>query len=310
LRIYCAGVWHNFASSILAVGLWWSLPYFYLLFYSTENGAVISDVYKESAIFNKIFRGDRITMINSCVVKTSSEYLKCMEQAAKNSNQGYCHGVNAIQRRNTSSPYLSWNGPEPECCGVNSPSKFCFSHEIDDLLSYSCLPARGFAVNDLPCFSNEDCKREAAKRVCVIPATSKFNRFIRISHVQGQDILFVGNPYELLVYVSLSDYLPKSNMIPLDVPDYIQTFLVYYASLSGALAILNMIPCYWLDGQWSLLAFIEYFLPRFIKNDSIRAIIYHITLVICSSLLLVNFVYGIWNLRHKGILSIFQRSHT
>ena len=84
----------------------------------------------------------------------------------------------------------------------------------------------------------------------------------------------------------------------------------YYASLSGALAILNMIPCYWLDGQWSLLAFIEYFLPRFIKNDSIRAIIYHITLVICSSLLLVNFVYGIWNLRHKGILSIFQRSHT
>ena len=48
LRIYCAGVWHNFASSILAVGLWWSLPYFYLLFYSTENGAVISDVYKVS----------------------------------------------------------------------------------------------------------------------------------------------------------------------------------------------------------------------------------------------------------------------
>ena len=29
---------------------------------------------------------------------------------------------------------LSWNGPEPECCGVNSPSKFCFSHEIDGLL--------------------------------------------------------------------------------------------------------------------------------------------------------------------------------
>ena len=66
--------------------------------------------------------------------------------------------------------------------------------------SYSCLPARSFAVNDLPCFSNEDCRREATKRVCVMPVTSKFNRFIRISHVQGQDILFVGNPYELLVY--------------------------------------------------------------------------------------------------------------
>ena len=84
----------------------------------------------------------------------------------------------------------------------------------------------------------------------------------------------------------------------------------YYASLSGALAILNMIPCYWLDGQWTLLAFIEYFLPRFIKNDSIRAIIYHMSLVIGSTLLLVNFVFGIWNLRHKGMLSIFQESQT
>ena len=43
-------------------------------------------------------------MINSCVVKTSSEYLKCVEEAAKKSNQGYCHGANAIQRRNTSNP--------------------------------------------------------------------------------------------------------------------------------------------------------------------------------------------------------------
>ena len=46
LRIYCAGVWHNFVSSMLAIGLWWSLPYFYLLFYSIEGGAVVSDVYK------------------------------------------------------------------------------------------------------------------------------------------------------------------------------------------------------------------------------------------------------------------------
>ena len=49
LRIYCAGVWHNFISSVLAVGLWWSLPYFYLLLYSTEGGAVVSDVYKVSS---------------------------------------------------------------------------------------------------------------------------------------------------------------------------------------------------------------------------------------------------------------------
>ena len=78
----------------------------------------------------------------------------------------------------------------------------------------------------------------------------------------------------------------------------------YYASLSGALAILNMIPCYCLDGQWTLLAFIEYFLPRFIKNESIRGVIYHLTLVLGSTLLLVNFLYGLWNLRGEGFLSL------
>ena len=33
-----------------------------------------------------------------------------------------------------------------------------------------------------------------------MPMTSPSDRFIKISHVQGKDILFVGNPYELLVH--------------------------------------------------------------------------------------------------------------
>ena len=50
LRIYCAGVWHNFASSLLAVGLWWSLPYLYLLFYTKDSGAVVSEIFKVCCI--------------------------------------------------------------------------------------------------------------------------------------------------------------------------------------------------------------------------------------------------------------------
>lgn len=78
----------------------------------------------------------------------------------------------------------------------------------------------------------------------------------------------------------------------------------YYASLSGALAILNLIPCYFLDGQWALLAFIEYFLPTLVKRQSVRATIYHVTLLLGSTLLLVNIFYGLWNLRGEGILSL------
>ena len=81
----------------------------------------------------------------------------------------------------------------------------------------------------------------------------------------------------------------------------------YYASLSGALAMLNMIPCYCLDGQWTLLAFIEYFLPKYIKSNSVRATVYHIILLFGSTLLLVNVMFGLWNLRGEGILSLVSQ---
>ena len=77
----------------------------------------------------------------------------------------------------------------------------------------------------------------------------------------------------------------------------------YFASLSGALAILNMIPCYCLDGQWTLLAFMEYFLKRLVKSEVVRIAMYHVTLLLGTCLLLLNVVFGLWNLRGQGILS-------
>eukprot|EP00112_Aurelia_sp_Birch-Aquarium-sp1_P005775 Seg1654.8 transcript_id=Seg1654.8/GoldUCD/mRNA.D3Y31 product="Membrane-bound transcription factor site-2 protease" protein_id=Seg1654.8/GoldUCD/D3Y31 len=300
LRIFCAGVWHNCVSALMAVSLWWCLPYFYVLLYSTESGAVVSDVLKESSVW--LHRGDQISSVNNCTVTNTIDYFKCLHETIEKTNQGYCHNTNAIVRRNSSIPYLKWTAQEPECCDGSSPSKFCFSHDILEARSHSCLQARSFVVNQSPCYSNKDCKSLAA-RICVIPKTGEGNRFIRISHTQGQDILFVGNPYELLAHITVSDYLPKSSLVLLDIPDYIQTMLVYFASLSGALAILNMIPCYCLDGQWALSAFIEYFLPRFVKSSTIRSVICHFILLFGTSLLAVNFTFGLWNLRGQGVLS-------
>ena len=55
-------------------------------------------------VFNKLYRGDRITFVNDCIVKSSANYVKCIEEVIKKSNKGYCHTVNAVQRRNTSVP--------------------------------------------------------------------------------------------------------------------------------------------------------------------------------------------------------------
>ena len=43
-------------------------------------------------------------MINNCTVNSRADYLQCINEMKKRPNQGYCHTINAIQRRNTSIP--------------------------------------------------------------------------------------------------------------------------------------------------------------------------------------------------------------
>ena len=44
LRIFCAGVWHNFVLALVAFGIWWFLPYILLPLYTTNRGAVVTNV--------------------------------------------------------------------------------------------------------------------------------------------------------------------------------------------------------------------------------------------------------------------------
>ncbi len=46
LRIYCAGVWHNFILVLIALGFLWILPSVLSLCYVSERGAVILDLVK------------------------------------------------------------------------------------------------------------------------------------------------------------------------------------------------------------------------------------------------------------------------
>lgn len=46
LRIYCAGVWHNFILVLIAVGLLWLLPSILSLGYVSNQGAVVLQLMK------------------------------------------------------------------------------------------------------------------------------------------------------------------------------------------------------------------------------------------------------------------------
>ena len=58
----------------------------------------------------------------------------------------------------------------------------------------------------------------------------------------------------------------------------------YLISLSGALALLNVVPCYALDGQYILQASIELLLSGVIPSSDVRGALFTI-LLLCGTLL-------------------------
>ena len=70
----------------------------------------------------------------------------------------------------------------------------------------------------------------------------------------------------------------------------------YFISLSGALAVLNIVPCYSLDGQWICKALFNCFLPRWVPNSHSRNIIYSATISIGTFLVASNVFIALWTL--------------
>ena len=67
-------------------------------------------------------------------------------------------------------------------------------------------------------------------------------------------------------------------------------------SFSGALALLNMVPCYALDGQWALLAFVDYVLTSYISQEDQRNMLCTVILTLGTLLLVSNVMLALWTL--------------
>ena len=74
-------------------------------------------------------------------------------------------------------------------------------------------------------------------------------RLVVVGRREQQEFLFLGSPGELLVAVEVTGWRGRLAWLPLTLPDQVARLLWYLASLSLALALLNIVPCYLLDGQ-------------------------------------------------------------
>jgi S2P endopeptidase len=124
LRIYCAGVWHNFILALIAVGFLWILPSLLSFGYVSNRGAVILDLIKVcchlglmrfplvvtldqylsiqgSAVEDSLVVGDYITSVDNCLVTNGVEWKSCLKQTIVEPQHGFCTDMMTMTRKNS-----------------------------------------------------------------------------------------------------------------------------------------------------------------------------------------------------------------
>ncbi|KAG8450605.1 hypothetical protein GDO86_003034, partial [Hymenochirus boettgeri] len=297
LRIFCAGVWHNFILSIVGLLILFPLPALLFPFYYIGVGALVTEVVEDSPASGPrgLFVQDLITHIQDCHVTGVDDWHACIAEISELPQTGYCINVaNLHQLHFPSRVYKRLDG-SVECCSNNSLSDVCFSYSSKHKRQqFTCLPARKSIQGSQECHSNVDCQKTDADSVCAVPSIENQTRLIRVRHAPHVDMLFIGYPVHLQYAVSLSNFVPRYDFLSLSFPVVIETFCKYLISLSGALAVINAVPCFALDGQWILNSFIEATLSNIIPDKQNRELVGFFILLAGSVLLTSNVVLGLW----------------
>lgn len=298
LKIYCAGVWHNFILVLCALGVVWALPYLMAPFYTTGLGAVVTSVSRDSVLADKLEPGHIITKLNGCPISSTMDWMECVDLTSVTIQSGYCVAEEMMHNRPSflqNQTLLAEDGTR-ECCKEGSLSDICFHvfYSQPRQSTYRCLTARIVSARKT-CSNSRDCK-EMLEHGCVFPAIAHPSKLVRISHNKGKDVLFLGDPRLLPLILSTSTYRPNSPGIPLWLPNLLQTLCSYFMSLSSALALLNMVPAYFLDGQWTLTVLVDLFLEKKVPDPGRRHLVCNCILASGSLLLGLNLCLALWTL--------------
>ncbi|KAI6078755.1 Membrane-bound transcription factor site-2 protease [Aix galericulata] len=218
-----------------------------------------------------LFVGDIVTNLQDCPIYTVEDWNLCLGDISQKSQIGYCINTATLQQLSFPARVYRRLDGTVECCSNNSLTDICFSYSnsLDSHL-YACLPARKVIEASKVCRTNMDCQKDFVPSFCVTPSLENQTRLIRVKHPPHIDMLFVGHPMHL--------------------------------QYTGALAVINAVPCFALDGQWILNSFLEATLSSLIVEKQKRELLGFLILLSGSTLLAANVALGLW--------MKFQSSHS
>lgn len=155
-----------------------------------------------------------------------------------------------------------------------------------------CLPARRTLQMSVR-YCNSSCSRD---EYCLKPILDNGTKLVEVKRTNWQTMLFLGPPSELWHSVSVIKWVPRQLYLSVLPVHIYEVFLHYMLSFSGALALLNVVPCIALDGQWITQGLVKLLVQSMPWLRSSRKGVYLFIVLGGTVLLASNVFLGFWKL--------------
>lgn len=299
LRILCAGVWHNLVVAAVAYSLYLVAPHIFSLLFYVGNGVHVNNVDSHSPLTGPkgLHSGDLITKINDCIIRDEASWTECLLQA-RHQKPGFCVNTDLVHSLDESVPIKQLPNGAYDCCGPTKSDWLCFEYVdnndgILELPPHMCLPARKI-IETFSQFCNINKQMCPPNLHCIYPLLPNATTLLKIKRVQKTDVIYIGHPMDVLNTVYISPFIPKHFFTSTSVPDTTMKLLRYVILFSLGFALVNVIPCIYMDGQHITNSLAQIVFSERVQSRHTISLISTIISLCGTVLLFFHCIYTIW----------------
>lgn len=306
LKVLGAGIWNNVLLAMFGYLILIVLPLVLTPFYHIDESVIVTHVKTNSPVYG--LRGlqtnDVITNINDCRVYNTDTWFTCLHKTI-NIHPAYCLSTDFVHQNDESIQTIRKNDGVIECCDAKNLAATCFEYVSDygelEVPEHMCLNIRKtIEHSNRYCHLNNKCE---PKLFCIKPQMNNATTIIHIQRKDQKDMIYMGHPYDVTANVRISSFVPKNNLWSSSFADFICTLLKYIVVFSLGLALINVVPCFGLDGQHMISTVINQLFKSKLHKKQRELLALSIT-IIGSLILFLSMMKTIWV---SLIMNIYQK---
>ncbi|CRL04581.1 CLUMA_CG017650, isoform A [Clunio marinus] len=249
IKIYSAGIWNNIVLAAWCYIILLLLPIFLSPIY-TMNEAVFVTKIKANAPLkgeNGLYVGDAITHLNGCKVRNENEWIDCLKEAMLH-HPGFCVSEEFVHENEESIHEVEHRKDGTITCCPENTALNCFeNYDEERLPQYICLNIRKTVEHAKSYCQTSSCPESTSCIKPILPNSTTVNHIKRKNRTK--DMIYYGHPYEIFSNIEVSDFVPKTKKFEPWIGNSIALLLKYLIVFSSGLAVINVVPCYGLDGH-------------------------------------------------------------